>query len=84
MNFTAAALFAGLILAVAVALGGLIAEHRSPLVGVVAGLVAVLAALGAWYSWAESRSIPWTVGYGVVALTALASSIKQFMGRNNQ
>jgi len=78
MNIAGAAIFLGIIAALGVALWGLVAKQRSAVVGVIAVVVALLAAGGAWYTWAESKSIPWTIGYGVVALVSLASAMRQF------
>ena len=67
-----------LLLALALTLWGLFAKQQSFLVGMIAGIVAAVMALGAWYAYAESNSMPWTIGYGVVCLMALAASIRQF------
>ncbi len=80
MNIASAAIFLGLLAALGIALWGLCAEQRSAVVGVIAAAVALLAAGGAWYAWAESKSIPWTVGYGVVVVGSVASAIRQFVG----
>jgi len=80
MNIASAVIFLGMIAALGLALWGLVAKQRSPVIGVIAAAVAFLAAGGAWYAWAESKSVPWTVGYGVVALACLASTMRQLFG----
>ncbi len=80
MNITSAAIFFVLIAALSVAVWGLFTKQRSVFIGVIAGAVAVLAAVGAWYAWAESQSTPWTIGYLVVVIGALASAVRQFAG----
>lgn len=80
MNFTGAAIFFVIIAAAGVTLWGLFTKQRSVVIGVVAAAVAVLATVGAWYAWAESRSIPWTVGYAVLVAASLASAARQCIG----
>ena len=80
MNITSAALFLGFIAALVVTVWGLYTKQRSAVIGVIAAAVAVLAFLGARYAWSESHSIPWTIGYGIVVLGALASAVRQFVG----
>ena len=80
MNIASAAIFLGMLAALGVAIRGLVAKQRSAVVGVIAAAVALLAAGGAWYAWAESKSIPWTVGYGVIVVGSIASAIRQFVG----
>lgn len=69
------------LLALAVVGYGLFASRRSTIIALVALAVAVLAAGGAWYAWAESRDLPWTIGYGVVVVVSIASAARQFVGR---
>ncbi len=78
MNIVSAVIFLGMIAALGLALWGLVAKRRSPVIGVIAAAVALIAAGGAWYAWAESKSIPWTIGYGVMAFIGLASAMRQF------
>lgn len=80
MGFAGAAFFLAAIATVCVALWGLFSRRRSVVVGVIAASVALLAAGGAWYAWTESQSMPWTVGYGVVAVTGIASAMRQCAG----
>jgi peptidoglycan/LPS O-acetylase OafA/YrhL len=80
MNFTTAAIFLGILAGLAVALWGLFSKRRSATIATIAILVAILAAGGGWYAWAESESIPWTIGYAVVAVACLASAVRQIMG----
>jgi hypothetical protein len=80
MNLASAAIFLGVIAALCVALWGLFSRRRSVIGGVIAASVALLATGLAWYAWAESQSIPWTLGYGVVAVASVASAIRQCVG----
>ena len=80
MGFAGTAFFLAAIGALCVAIWGLLSKQRSAFVGVIAASVAVLAAVGAWYAWAESRSIPWTVGYAALAVVSVAAAIRQLAG----
>ena len=77
MNIASAVIFLGVSAALGLAIWGLVARQRSTLVGVIAVSVALLAAGCAWYAWAESKSIPWTLGYGVLLVVSLASALRQ-------
>lgn len=82
MNFDSAIIFLGMIAAVCVVVWGLFTRRRSMLLGGIAACVAVLAAVGAWYAWAEPpQSVPWTVGYGLLAVAGTIAAIRQFAGR---
>ncbi len=63
---------------------GLFAEQRSAVVGAFAVLMAVIAAGCAWYAWAESRSIPWTIGYGILFAVSAASAVRQLSGSDSR
>ncbi|HMP37239.1 MAG TPA: hypothetical protein PKC43_07290 [Phycisphaerales bacterium] len=63
-----------------IALYGLFAERRSAALGATASVIAVVALICAWHAWAETRSIPWSVGYGTAAAASLAAAIRQFIG----
>ena len=80
MNIVSAVTFLGMIAVLGIALWGLVAKPRSRVIGVIAATVALMAAGGAWYAWAESKSVPWTIGYGVVALACMASAMRQLFG----
>ncbi|MEJ7592801.1 MAG: hypothetical protein WKF77_14730 [Planctomycetaceae bacterium] len=80
MNITSAVIFPGLIAVLGLTLWGLVSRKRSPVIGVIAAAVALMAAGGAWYAWAESKSVPWTVGYGVIVMVSLASMMRQLFG----
>ncbi len=56
-------------------------SQRSIMVVLIAAVVAPMAALVAWYAWAESRDIPWTVGLGAVALAGVAAAVRHCGGR---
>ena len=70
-----------ILLALAVVAYGLFSSKRSIGIALIALAVAVLAAGGAWYAWAESHDIPWTIGYGMVTVISIASAARQFVGR---
>jgi hypothetical protein len=78
MNPTNALIFLVMIAALGVAIWGLIGRRRSALIGVIAAAVALLAAVGGWYAWVETKSTPQTVGFGVVVIASLASAARQF------
>ena len=80
MNFEGIALFLAAIGTLCVAIWGHLSKQRSAFVGVIAAALAVLAACGAWYAWTESQSMPWTVGYGVVAVIGVTSAMRQCVG----
>jgi hypothetical protein len=80
MNIASAAIFMGMIVALGVTLWGLFARQKSVVIGVIATAVALLAAAGGWYSWAETKSMPWTAGYGILVAASLASAVRQFAG----
>ena len=80
MNITSAVIFLGLIAVLCLTLWGLVAKRRSRVLGVIAAAVALMAAGGAWYAWAESKSVPWTVGYIVIVVVSLASMMRQLFG----
>jgi di/tricarboxylate transporter len=77
MNIDTAVIFLGAIAALGATVWGLFAKRRSAAIGIIAAAVALLAAVCAWYAWAETKSIPWTLGYGAVVGASLASSVRQ-------
>jgi len=68
---------------IAVALG-LLARPRGgglrAILCVMAVVVALGSAIAAWYAWAESRSVVWALGYGLLSLLAVASALRQAFG----
>ena len=70
-----------ILLALAVVAYGLLGSKKSIGVALIAVAVAVLAAGGAWYAWAESHDMPWTIGYSVVVVISIAAAARQFVGR---
>jgi len=77
LNFAGAAIFLSMLAAVCVVLWGLFSRRRSVVVGVITASVALLATVGAWYAWAESRSTPWTLGYAAVVVISVAATVRQ-------
>ena len=76
MGTQTAIIFIGVAIALAATVWGAFRPRRSILVGVLALPVAVLCAGCGWYAYAESQSLPWTNGYGVVALLSLGVAIR--------
>jgi len=81
MNPDSTLIFLAMIAAVCVVVWGLFNQRRSMLLAAIAACVTILAALGAWYAWAETQSVAWTVGYGVLAVAGKVAAIRQFAGR---
>lgn len=84
MGNAGAIVFFGVLVAVAVVVWGAFKSGRSVTVAVVALLVAVLAAGCGWYAFVESRSMPGTIGYGVVSLMSLAVGIKNLIATQDK
>lgn len=80
MGSQGAIVLLGAITVIAVVAWGAVAARRSIAIAVCAVLVAMLAALGGWHAHAESQSLPWTVGYGGLALVSLAVAIRHMVG----
>jgi hypothetical protein len=80
MGSPGAIIFIGAIVALAVVVWGAFRSRRSIAIAVVAVFVAVLAAGCGWYAFAESQSLPWTIGYGVVALLSVGVGVKHMIG----
>jgi hypothetical protein len=49
--------------------------------GLISLAAAVLAGLGAWYSWADAAALPWAVGYAAVAVMTAISAVRHFAAR---
>ncbi len=81
MNITGALILLAVLAAIVWTISGLVMWRRSVLTGVVASGIAVLAAGLAWYAWVESHSTVWTVAYVVLMLVAVASALRQFVGK---
>ena len=72
--------FVGAIIAFGVVLWGVLTKSRSGLIAAVAVLPASLATLCCWYSYAESGSVPWMLGYGVVAVVSALVAVRHLIG----
>jgi hypothetical protein len=81
MGFQAVAAVVLVLAALALVVYGAISPKKSIAVALVALLVAVLAAAGGWHAWAETGSVPWTLGYGVIVMAAAAVSVRHLVGR---
>ena len=61
---------------------------RPSLLVVLVGLALMsMGALGSWYSWAESQSLPWTLGYGFLGLIGailLVRQVSAFVSRSGE
>jgi len=60
---------------------GLFNRGRSILCALAGIVVLFGAGMGAMHAWGESRSIPWTVGYLIVALIGIVSALRQVWAR---
>jgi undecaprenyl pyrophosphate phosphatase UppP len=72
--------YAGAIMAFGVVLWGAVTKHRSVFIAAVAVLPAGLATLLSWYSYAESGSIPWMIGYAIVAVISAYVVVRHLIG----
>ncbi|MDV6034223.1 MAG: hypothetical protein F9B45_29840 [Phycisphaera sp. RhM] len=68
MGATLAVFLVVFAVSVAYLLRSAVTGSRSPMPLIVAVAIIAMATLGAWYAWAESRSLGWTLGYLGVAL----------------
>jgi hypothetical protein len=80
MNITTVAIFVVTIAAIGATIRGLFTRQRSTVGGVIALGVAVFAAVGAWYAWAETHSITGSVVYTTVVIASFVSAARQFLG----
>ena len=69
------------LLALVVVAYGLFGRRRSIVIALITLAVAALATGGAWYAWAESHDMLWTIGYSVVVIVSIAAAARQFVGR---
>ncbi|QDV40431.1 hypothetical protein Enr13x_02370 [Stieleria neptunia] len=72
MGSTLAVLLVVVVISISYLLRSALTGSRSPVLLIVAVSIIAMATLGAWYAWAESRSVGWTLGYLGVALGTLA------------
>ena len=84
MGYQGAIIFIGAIVALAVVLWGAFRSRGSLAIVAVAVFVAVLAAGCGWYALAESKSIPWTIGYGVVVVLSISVGMKHVIGNRDK
>ena len=80
MGFEAIVVLLVLMAVFAALIYGCVSGKRSAVMIAISAAVAVLATIGAWYSWAESRSVPWAAGYGVMAVMALGYLVLPLRG----
>ena len=53
-------------------------SRRHPILGLLTVALTLLAALGSWYAFMESQSMPWTIGYALFALLGGIASYRHF------
>jgi hypothetical protein len=82
MNFSTAILFAILLGIVGLTLYGVFSRRRFFWIGLMAIVVFLLSALGSWYSWMESQSVPWTLGYGAIAIAGAVAAFRHLRPRS--
>jgi uncharacterized membrane protein len=80
MGNPGAFIFLGAVAGLAVVVWGAFQSGRSIVVAAVCAVVALPAAVCSWYAYAESQSLPWTIGYGLVVLLSLFVGMKQVFG----
>lgn len=75
------------VLLILVALGatffGLFNRNRNIFIAVAGFLITPIAALGAWYAFAESHSIGVAIGYGTVAVFGLIAGFRNALPRKS-
>ena len=76
MNLTSAIVLLLFLLVIALGIYGIFRSRRSILIGLSSLVLATLAGLGSWYSFAESHSLPWTIGYAILALVGTVSAFR--------
>ncbi len=84
MGYYGAIIFIGGIVALAVVVWGAFRSRRSIAIAVIAEFVAVLAAGCGWYAFVESRSLPWSIGYFVIALSSACVGLKHLFGSRDE
>lgn len=62
---------------------GLFNRNRNVFVAVAGFLVAPIAALGAWYAFAESHSVGFVIVYGTVAVIGLIAGFRNALPRKS-
>lgn len=77
MSIPTAFVFLVVLIALGFSIRGLFNRHRSIPCTISSIAVFLGAGLCAWYSWAESRSLPWTTAYGGAALLGVVSIFRQ-------
>lgn len=60
---------------------GLFGPRKSVGIALIALVAASFSAAGALHAWGETRSIPWTIGYGLVIFASITAGVRQFVGR---
>jgi len=75
-----AVILIGIMVALAVVVRGAFAKRHSVAVALISLPLALLAAGCGWYAFAESQSLPWTIGYSTIALVSVGVGIKHLTG----
>ena len=84
MGGAGAMIFLAAFLVLGLSIWGLFNRRRSILCGLAGILIVPVAAILALYAWGESRSIPWTVVYLIVALIGIVSVFRQVWSRRQE
>lgn len=80
MGFGGAVIFLGVLLILGVVIWGGFTTLRSWAIAAVALVATLLAAGCGYYAAAESHSLPWTIGYGLLAAFSLAVAARHLIG----
>lgn len=80
MGVEGAVVIIGALIALGMVVWGGFSTRRSIVVAVVALGVTFLAAGCGMYAFTESNSLPWAIGYGVIAMLSLGVGIKHLVG----
>jgi hypothetical protein len=78
MDIQSTAIFVGVIVAFAVTIWRLLGKIRSPILGVIAACLGIIAAVCAWNAWAETKSTSWTMIVDIIVFAAVVAAIRQF------
>ncbi len=80
MGFQIAIILLAVIMALLAVAWGAVSKGRFLAVGLVALAVAGLGGLLSYYAAIETRSVPWAVAFGVVAIASAAVAVRHLLG----
>lgn len=84
MNVIPLLIFAVLLAALILSGWGLFNRRPSILIALAGILTLSASSLGAWYAWAETQDLSWTVGYGIIGFLALIAIGRQGLNKISQ